>query len=637
MRSPLVKIIAIITSYLLCSNMHSYAQMTVRKMSTEIDKYVDMAENCVNQYHQDTCIHYYYDAIDACLKSKQSQHLDYLYFNLGRNYFQYSNEPDSVKKYLYSALSLSEKQKDDSTIADVSAMIGNMHLTSGDMDSSMTYFLQAAKYLEKTKDSILLAFTYVNIGSIYNSIKNYTSAKFYLLKAHAILTKKEFIYHRASTAAYIGSAYIELNQLDSATYWARNAVDFADNVSKDAIGFIVGNYVLGYCHVRLGNNDSSLYYLKQSIEEAEAINFHEIRGEALCAYSTVMLRLNNNEGALKSAEEAIQWLQKNKNNNILALAYKNAAMAALRLQQNDKSSNYFNLYFSLQDSIISTEHIKTVNDLNVKYETEKKERLIAEKELEIEKKNAQMRLWLMGGFLLLVGIGLFLTQYRKVQKAKLTQAEKEKENAVLKAWMNGEERERNRISQELHDGVAAMIGAARMNLQAFPHLPQEKQENQLNKVSTILENTHVDVRRIAHNLLPVTLQKEGLIKAVEQFATDVNDTGIIQINVNNNFSHLHLLNQQTQLMLFRIVQELLNNTIKHSSATVATVIFTGTTQELQVEVQDNGKGFSSETEKDSQGLFSIRQRLQALGGAFDINSKEGKGTTAVLKVALSKG
>ena len=90
-------------------------------------------------------------------------------------------------------------------------------------------------------------------------------------------------------------------------------------------------------------------------------------------------------------------------------------------------------------------------------------------------------------------------------------------------------------------------------------------------------------------------------------------------------------------MLFRIVQELLNNTIKHSSATVATVIFTGTTQELQVEVQDNGKGFSSETEKDSQGLFSIRQRLQALGGAFDINSKEGKGTTAVLKVALSKG
>src|SRR5690606_13529947 len=112
--------------------------------------------------------------------------------------------------------------------------------------------------------------------------------------------------------------------------------------------------------------------------------------------------------------------------------------------------------------------------------------------------------------------------------------------------------------------------------------------------SGILENTHVDVRRIAHNLLPVTLQKEGLVKAVQQFTTDINDTGIIHIKVENQFSHIHRIHQQTQLMLFRIVQELVNNTIKHSSATLATIRFSGTEEEMQIEVTDNGKGFSSD-------------------------------------------
>jgi signal transduction histidine kinase len=219
---------------------------------------------------------------------------------------------------------------------------------------------------------------------------------------------------------------------------------------------------------------------------------------------------------------------------------------------------------------------------------------------------------------------------------KLKKVKQEKEIAVLKAWMNGEERERNRISQELHDGVAAMLGAAKLNLQSIPYLTEEKKQVQYDKIASILDNTHSDVRRIAHNLLPITLQQEGLIAAIQQFANDLNITGIIEMTIIDELHSELMLNKQTQLMLFRIIQELANNIIKHAQASKASILFTNDKETLTVKVSDNGKGFSAIANQDSQGLFSIRERLKSLGGVFDIDSKEGSGTSAVLHISLQK-
>src|SRR5690606_15715731 len=123
---------------------------------------------------------------------------------------------------------------------------------------------------------------------------------------------------------------------------------------------------------------------------------------------------------------------------------------------------------------------------------------------------------------------------------------------ILNSFILGEERERKRISQDLHDGVAAMIGAAKMSLESIPHLSQEKQMEQLSKVKNILENTHADVRHIAHNLLPTVLEKEGLIKATSHFSSEINETKLVNIFITDKDSKAEKLSPQLQLILFRV-------------------------------------------------------------------------------------
>src|SRR5690606_23809268 len=204
---------------------------------------------------------------------------------------------------------------------------------------------------------------------------------------------------------------------------------------------------------------------------------------------------------------------------------------------------------------------------------EKKEKQIVEQELKIQKQQSNLLLAILGGALLISILGGAIFYNKRKQQAKLKQLQQEKENAILNSFILGEERERKRITHELHDGVAAMIGAAKMSLEAIPHLPQEKRMEQLSKIQEILEHSHADIRHIAHNLLPTVLEKEGLIKATAQFVSEVNETNLVNITIRDKNSKAGKYSKQLQLMLFRVIQELVNNIIRHSQAQNAQIVF----------------------------------------------------------------
>src|SRR5690606_18127245 len=187
----------------------------------------------------------------------------------------------------------------------------------------------------------------------------------------------------------------------------------------------------------------------------------------------------------------------------------------------------------------------------------------------------------------------------------LKQLQQEKENAILNSFILGEERERARISHELHDSVAAMIGAAKMSLESIPHLPQQKQFEQLTKVERILERSHADIRHIAHNLLPTVLDKEGLIQATKHFISEINEAKLVNFSVIDNNSKAEEQSKQLQLMLFRIIQEFVNNIIKHSRAQNAEIIFNKFHKNLQIEIIDDGIGYDDKINQEHQGLYSI--------------------------------
>ena len=281
-----------------------------------------------------------------------------------------------------------------------------------------------------------------------------------------------------------------------------------------------------------------------------------------------------------------------------------------------------------------TKNQELIHEFQVKYETEKKEKQIAEQKLKIQKQNAKIWFAILGGILFAAILGGTFLYHKKAEKLKLKQLEQEKENAILSSFVLGEERERNRISHELHDGVAAMIGAAKMSLESIPHLSTEQQMKQILKVVGILEDSHADIRHIAHNLLPIVLEKEGLIKATKHFANEINDTKLVNILVSDHHSNANEQPQQLQLMLFRIIQELVNNIVKHSQAKNAEIIFSKAQNSLQIEITDDGIGYDEAIDQANQGLYSISQRLRSIGGQFQISRKSSGGTQAKVELVV---
>lgn len=510
-----------------------------------------------------------------------------------------------------------------------------IHYKEGKLEMAIEEVLAYAKSLEKygSKEEVINA--KMNLASVYSVSENQEMALKINLEAYKDLEAINSTKRKSMLAANIATIYLKKPDYKNAKIWAQKAIVLGKELSY-INSVIMGYYTLGACFEKSNQYDSAAINLEIAIQLAKENDRPTQLSAAFMVYGNILNLQKKYVAAAALFEQAIAIQKERGEDYDLIQSYIGAGRANYYLKNYEIAARYLLDYADKNVEVLSEDNRKKVHQLNAKYESEKKEKLIAEKELQIVKKNAQVRQSIFASIILVLGFVVLIVQYRRSQKAKLKKVEQEKEIAVLKAWMNGEERERNRISQELHDGVAAMLGAAKLNLQSIPHLPEEKKQEQYQKIANILDNTHSDVRRIAHNLLPITLQQDGLIAAIHQFAKDLNVTGIIEVSIIDEMSAALMLNKQTQLMLFRIIQELTNNIIKHAQATKANIHFTNDVQTLTVTVSDNGKGFSAIADQDSQGLFSIRERLKSLGGVFDIDSKEGSGTSAVLHISLQK-
>lgn len=529
--------------------------------------------------------------------------------------------PDVAKDSLHSAILIESYN-----------LLSHLEYMNGDLDGSIKQLVTVLQLIEKYGSSKQAAYTKVNLAGLY-SISSYNKKAIQLyLEAFNELKKQGEAAQTATIAANLATVYFDDQQTSEAVIWAQKALALAPQ-QENINATITGHYVLGAYFEKI-NADSAIHHLDLAIDLARKSNRSDKLAEALQVKGNVLNGLKQYKQALPLFDEAIKIQTEEEDIVNLLQSWKGAGVAAFQTKQYQEAASLFYNYALNNDSIFSEQNRTTVHEIAEKYETEKKEKLLAQQQLLIQKKQNQLILWSTGFAAVIAILLISLFQYRRTQKLKLLQSQKDKENAVLKAWMNGEERERNRISKDLHDGVASMIGAAKMSLQSVPFLAETQKAEQITKITKILDSTHTEVRRIAHDLLPLTLQQEGLKAALKQFVLDINDTGIIKLQLIDDSGTQLQLDKQIELMLFRIVQELINNVIKHSQATESVISLAVKEQQLSIAVEDNGTGFVSN--RESQGLFSIKERLSAIGGEFEIGNKSNQGTRASLTFNLDK-
>jgi signal transduction histidine kinase len=308
--------------------------------------------------------------------------------------------------------------------------------------------------------------------------------------------------------------------------------------------------------------------------------------------------------------------------------------------------HHLKTYDLIKDSLQNETSLKRIDFLEARYESEKKltaiDRLEKEKELQrlSIKQKSTLNYLLAGSLAALIIVGflayrnfrhrhLLATQQEQLQQRRISELEKDKQLVAVDSMLKGQEEERSRLAKDLHDGLGGLLSGVKFSLSNMKDNLIITPDNMavFERSLDMLDTSIKELRRVAHNMMPELLTKFGLDEALKEYVNGINATGLFTLKYQSVGMDTRI-EKTTEIIIYRIVQELLNNIMKHATATEVMVQLVKEANRLSIMVEDNGKGFDTVKLKDNKGagLTSIQSRVNYLKGRLDINSEEGKGT-----------
>jgi len=433
---------------------------------------------------------------------------------------------DSAALHYYEAIALLEKTDQTKQLAFTHNDLAKLYRKTGDYERSLANYDKAMAIFQQQKDSANISMIWNESGVVFEYKQNYTEA---LARYNKSLQIARLLHDR------LGESYA-LNFIAGVQTIQKNYVAAAQNLLdciairkdiKDTFALALAYTDLGVVYLEAGQYSKATDLLLQSNQIADLLDYPD-------------LKLNN---------------------------FKQLAAVQKRQGNFQKALEYEELATALKDSLFTIGKAKQINELEAKYQTAKKDQEIASQKFEIAKRNY----WLYGSAaLLLLGALLGYSYYRRyrLRQEKKLQAEIIKQQDYsTKAILQAEENERERIARELHDGVGQMMSAAKMNLSAMESdlkLDEGKQKTAYDRIVSLVDESCREVRAVSHQMMPNALLKKGLSNAIREFIDKI-DSRILKVDLYSEGLN-ERIDSNTETVLYRVVQECVNNVIKHSGA-----------------------------------------------------------------------
>lgn len=551
--------------------------------------------------------------ISYCVATGKHRHLLSLGYNIIGNIYQSEGKYNEAAYYYYRTLMLPKNQVTESTLALIYTNLSRMtHKLK--QPAKALYHLSLAEELAIRNENIdLLCVINSNKGMIYADINERDSAKYYLSKAAQLLEQYKYKYDMQdleyTNMVYLADLWLKEKLVDSA--WP--CIQKIQRIHVPIVPLYKNKafWVMGKYYMQSGNYKKAQYYLQMSLDSAQTIHI----GNDLANIHNSLSDLYTKSGKYREA-----------------------------LYHKDQ-------YILLKDSLENNQIANNVHQLEVRYRTAEKDKELINQKLQISQQQSDMReknLWIT----IIASVTFLLTilsaiLYKKRQSDKRLQQNEiqilqqqqiamhqGQEIERLKAMMKGEERERSRLARELHDGIGGMLTAIKMNLSATRKKhPELSQFSSLKEIMHMLEDTGTEVRKTAHNLMPDVLVKHRLPEALMIYCENIHEQLPTELQFHG---HLTDLDKAIELLLYRMIQELLQNILKHASATYAAVQLMMHEGKLSLTVEDNGTGFDPQQEHGGFGLQNLKYRVAALQGNISITSSKGRSTTIHIEFELEK-
>jgi signal transduction histidine kinase len=520
------------------------------------------------------------------------------------------------------------------------------------LDSSSVYLIKSLKYFEidSTKNIYKRVISYQGLANIYrvtnNKIKQLKYLNLYLKEA--LKTKND--YQIGTALNGLGVYYDNLNEPKKALVLFKRALKYKlrDNV-YNSINQNIGSIYLNH----LNNIDSSYYYNKR------AVNKKASKRTLAFVYRDLAVIANRKKNYFIENKELLKSLKSIKLDPFPELEielYKHLSENNKRLQNYKKSLFYLEKYDSLNSIVRNQSLIEKVEEIETKFQTEKKEKenlKLKSTNIETEAKRVQNRNLLIGSLLFIIltsSIG-FLSLKNSKRKRKLAEQEKELESqknltllkeqelTTINAMVEGQEKERKRVAEDLHDNLGSVLATIKLHFENLQINNQKKKINQdelFNKTENLIDEAYLKVRSIAHAKNAGVIANQGLLTAVQMMAEKISSADKINIEV-IDYGLDKRLENSLEITIFRIVQELITNVIKHAEAKNAAINISSFDNNLNIIIEDDGKGFDLKKVdlKNGMGISSIKTRVKHLNGTFEIDSTLKKGTSVIINIPIT--
>lgn len=514
-------------------------------------------------------------------------------------------------------------------LTEVYIAISSIYHVQGDYNKMANYLYQSAQLSEQLGNVTNVDAIYNNLAALSIEMKQYDQAIIYLDKAQQLgmANKNYYLVGNVLVNKAITYAYQKNYKKSNETFQLAQYVAKKYNLPRIQYSILVN---LSQQALNTHQPQKSIQYLQQAL----AMNIHA-GGFYDNAIASMMSEAYVNLHQYKLAESILLKAEisaKNANlKNNLREIYRVLTLVNDSLGNYKNAIDYYDKYITLKDSMYNEMVTQNRNLLDVKYRTAQTNKELLAKQLLITGQTKDLAVknsWIIAissGMLLLAIV--FIAFYRSYKhKTELEQ---------LKASMAGEEKERNRIGQELHDGIGGMLTAIKMNLNTARKIhPELMQVKNIDEVIAMVQDTAAEVRKTAHNLMPDVLLRYTLPEALLLYNEQIS-SGDLKIDF-HFYGDLNAIDKPLALSIYRIIQEFMQNVMKHANASHAEIQIHRNEDTITITIEDNGVGFDDTLNGNGLGLQNLKTRVAALQGYISIESAKGKGMTAYIEFDLKK-
>lgn len=577
------------------------------------------------------------------------------------------------KKSSKKAYNLSIKLKDTFALGDNHWNNGAYYGKKEILDSSYYHYYQAQKCFEVINHTNYSAKMLYNMAFIQSRLSDYKNAEdkvFQAISKYRLL-KKELSLYKCNSL--LGSIYGEMENYDNSIIYYKKALD---NLSKSknkatyrerslndiGVTFQINkkfNESIDYFNQALSNNslhikDVKLYarildnlaysqLLKGDTTNVESSFYKSLKiRDSLKDYSGIIINKIHLSEYYAIASDTINSISQAKEANVLANNINNkrdvlTSLLLLSKIDNANSNSHLTAFVGLKEELVKQERLLKNKFARINFETDqyiaKAEKLSLQKTI--------LYISIVAVVLMFCLISFLIVQKAKNNELIFKSQQQQANEEIYKLLLNqqakleeGRLKERHRISEELHDGVLGKIFGTRIGLEFLEVEGDEdklkKHEQYLNDIQKIEE----EIRDISHELKNEILSsREDYISIIEDLITEKSEIGGFGFSINTKeSSYWNDSCEDTKINIYRIIQETIQNIIKHSKAKHVNLIFSKNTKNLVLTISDNGKGFNVKNKKKGIGLSNIKSRVEKLNGKLSINSEVNIGTTTIIEI-----